>query len=157
MLVFMLMLTNYCSAVRIKRKGGVAPFLFILFSLFVLFSFSLPSFGSSSNSDIDYLIIDKTKTPWGHKFYKTFSEVWKPPKGIDGYFIIIEEKKPSFRQSWIYIKVGDNIYMRIVYYSMLKPTTSNFDMQRQAVVASKRVLKYLLTDFLKFKAENEKF
>jgi len=106
--------------------------------------------------DLSYLIIDKTKTPWGHRFYKTFSELWKAPTGIKGYFIVIGEKKPSFKQSWIYVQVGDNIYMRIVYLKLLKPTTSNFEMQKYTLTAAKRTLRFLLTDFERIKILEEK-
>ncbi len=119
-----------------------------LFLVFLLFFSSLPVF---AQSDVGYLIVDQTKTPWGHRFYRTFTEIWKPPKGIDGYFIFVKEEKPTFKQSWIVILVGDNIYKRKVFVALLKPTTSNFDMQKYAVAASKRILRFLLTDYLRFK------
>ena len=127
-----------------------------MFILFVVLGVLYQSAYSQSFIDIPYLIVDRTKTPWGHRFYRTFSEIWKPPLGIKGYFIIIEEKKPTFRQSWIYVEVGDNIYMKPVYVNILKPTTSDFDMQRYAVAAAKRTIRFLLTDFEKMKSLEEK-
>ena len=110
---------------------------------------------SYAQGDISYLVVDKAKTPWGHKFYKTFIELWKPPEGIEGYFIIVEERKPSVRQSWLYVRVGDNIYMRTVYATLLKPTTGTLDMQRNALTAVKKVMRFLLKDFPRLKMEEE--
>jgi len=128
------------------RIAAILIFFFLIFT----------SNSHTQSLDISYLIVDKTKTPWGHKFYETFSRLWKPPSGIKGYFIIVEEKKPSVRQSWIYVEVGDNIYMKPVYVKLLKPTTSDLDMQRYAIHAAKLTLKFLLTDFQKIKLMEEK-
>jgi len=141
----MLKFTNRNNAVVLGRG-------FIL-SLFFIFFFSI---SYAQVDDVGYLLVDKTKTPWGHKFFKVFSEIWNPPKGITGYFVIIEEKRPSNRQSWLYVEVGDNIFNTLVYVTILKPTTSDFDMQRYAVEASKNILKFLLSNFLQEK-ESEKF
>ncbi len=130
-------------------------FILILISI-VLHIVGFQSTYAQSFFDIPYLIVDKTKTPWGHRFYKTFSEIWKAPSGISGYFIIVEEKKPTFRQSWIYVKVGDNIYMKPVYVNILKPTTSDFDMQKYAVEAAKRTIRFLLIDFERIKSLENK-
>lgn len=138
--------------VNSKKGGRLLP----LFFIFILVLFLTLPVLAQSQSEVGYLIIDHTKTPWGHRFYKTFTEVWKPPQGINGYVIIIKEEKPSFKQSWIVVTVGDNIYNKPVYAKLLKPTTSNFDMQRYTVSASKRVLKFLLSDFLRVKSlENQ--
>lgn len=143
-------MSRFTKSLLKLRKGGLAPLFFICFIVLI---FYLPA---KPQSEVGYLIVDHTKTPWGHRFYKTFTEVWKPPKGIDGYFIIIKEEKPSFKQSWIVVSVGDNIYNRIVYVKLLKPTTADFDMQRYAVSAAKRVLEFLLSDFLRIKSlENQ--
>jgi len=140
---------------RFLRKLLVSLWVFLF--LFCLFGGKGNFAFSQEGKDISFLIIDKTKTPWGHKFFKTFSQLWKSPGGIEGYSIVIEEKKPSFRQSWIYVSVGDNIYFQVVYVTLLKPTTSEYDMQKYAVAASRKVLRYLLSDFMKLKAENEVF
>ena len=140
--------------------------LFLIFlSVFLLFLCILLSEKSvlaqelenyNNNYDIGYLLVDKTKTPWGHKFFQEFSLIWKPPKGIKGYFIYVTEEKPSTRQSWIVVKVGDNIYMKPVYVKLMKPTVSDFDIQRYALQAARNVLRYLLTDFERLKLMEEK-
>ncbi|WP_457677638.1 CsgE family curli-type amyloid fiber assembly protein [Thermovibrio sp.] len=152
--------------VKESARGGFGPpFKFnyylrvalILLGLFFYFLplFSLPAKGEAIY-DLNYLIIDRTKTPWGHKFARTFQEIWEPPKGLKGYFITIGERKVSFKQSWIYVKVGDNIFNYEVYTSLLKPTTSDFDMQVKALKASKRVLMFLLKNYFRLKSlENE--
>ncbi len=122
---------------------------YILF--FILF-LGLTLEGYSQVYDIPYLLIDNTKTPWGHKFFRTFSEIWKPPIGIEGYYITIGEDKISFKQSWVYVSVGDNIYNYRVFYSLLKPTMSDLDMQRKALAAAKRALTFLLKDYLRLKS-----
>ncbi len=119
--------------------------------IFLLF-FALTLKGYSQVYDIPYLLIDNTKTPWGHKFFRTFSEIWKPPLGIEGYYITIGEDRISFKQSWVYVSVGDNIYNYRVFYSLLKPTMSDLDMQRKALIAAKRTLMFLLKDYLRLKS-----
>lgn len=144
-------------------------FCLLFFSVFIFFLGSLLFGGDAlsqevkgynnnyNNSyDIGYLLVDKTKTPWGHKFFQEFSLLWKPPKGIKGYFVYVTEEKPSTRQSWIVVKVGDNIYMKPVYVKLMRPTVSDFDMQRYALQAAKNVLRYLLTDFEKLKLMEER-
>jgi len=101
--------------------------------------------------DIDYLLVDKTKTPWGHKFFKTFQELWKPPQGLKGYFITVGERKVSVRQSWVYVKVGDNIFNYEVYTSLLKPTMGEIDMQKKALTAARRTLMFLLKNYYRLK------
>jgi len=139
-------------------EGAKKSIIVILLCFFLLpFSFNLSlnlKFVRSVAQpieDVPYLIVDRTKTPWGHKFFKTFVEFWKAPQGITGYTIKIKEEKVSFKQSWIVVEVGDNIYYRRVFVKLLKPTTSDMDMQRYALMAAKRVLKYLLSDYLRFK------
>lgn len=134
--------------------GKIARF-FIILTLLLTYIDAV-SFSANNYLDINYLLVDKTKTPWGHKFFQVFSEAWKPPKGIKGYFIYIEEEKPSIRQSWIVVKVGDNIYMKPVYVRLMRPTVSDFDMQRYVLQAARNVLKYLLTDFEMLKLMEEK-
>ncbi|WP_456456238.1 CsgE family curli-type amyloid fiber assembly protein [Thermovibrio sp.] len=120
--------------------------------LFLILFLGLTLEGYSQVYDIPYLLIDNTKTPWGHKFFRTFSEIWKPPIGIEGYYITIGEDKISFKQSWVYVSVGDNIYNYRVFYSLLKPTMSDLDMQRKALAAAKRALTFLLKDYLRLKS-----
>ena len=111
---------------------------------------------SETYLDIDYLIVDNTRTPWGHKFAKIFQEIWKSPSGIKGYFIEIGEEKVSVRQSWLYIKVGDTIFKYKVYEILLKPTMSDSDMERLAMIAAKKSLKFLLEKYIVLKSyENE--
>lgn len=112
----------------------------------------ISSLCACAQSEVGYLIVDQTKTPWGHRFYRTFTELWKSPYGIDSYFIIIREEKPSFKQSWVVVSVGDNIFNRVVYTRLIKPTTADFDMQRYAISAAKHVLKFLLSDYLKVRS-----
>lgn len=141
-------------------KGWIVRLSFLcLVSLFFLFNLIIQGQAVAQdlkNYDVGYLIVDRTKTPWGHKFFQVFSLLWKPPQGIKGYFIYVTEEKPSTRQSWIVVKVGDNIYMRPVYVKLMKPTVSDFDMQRYALQAAKNVLRYLLTDFERLKLMEEK-
>ena len=118
--------------------------------LFLLTIVAFPVY-SYCQSEVGYLIIDNTKTPWGHRFYAVFSQIWKPPEGISDYYIEIDEVKPTRKQSWIVVKVGDKIYMKPVYAKLLHPTTSDFDMGRYAVDAAKKVLVFLLTDYQKIK------
>jgi len=119
------------------------------------FLISLPV-RSETYQDIDYLIVDNTRTPWGHKFAKIFQEIWKSPSGIKGYFIEIGEERVSIRQSWLYIKVGDTIFKYKIYEVLLKPTMSDSDMERLAIIAAKKSLKFLLEKYIILKSyENE--
>ncbi len=130
----------------------VIPSFLSLLIFFFLFSLSLHQSGAAEVYDIDYYIVDKTKTPWGHKFYRTYQEIWEAPKGIKGYFIIIGERKVSFRQSWVYVKVGDNIFNYEVYTSLLKPTMGEMDMQSKALEAVKKTLSFLLRNYFRLKS-----
>jgi len=141
----MLWLRHTRTKMRFYR-GRVVLVTTLLF-LFALF-LPVPSY---SQDEISYLIIDKTKTPWGHLFYKKFSEIWQPIEGIPYYLIIIGEEKPSRRSSWVYVRVGDNIYNYEVFKFLMKPTTNDSELTRYAIMASKRVLKFLLTDYLRIK------
>jgi hypothetical protein len=124
--------------------------IIVFLSLFFLFR------SSSFASDIEFLIVDKTRTPWGHKFYRTFQEIWQPPVGIEEYFITIGEEKVSTRQSWIYVKIGDNIFNYKVFETLLKPTMGDFDMQRLALKAARKSLNFLLKKYIIIKRyENE--
>lgn len=123
----------------------------LLIPVLVSFLFITPAY-SGTYQDIDYLIVDNTVTPWGHKFARVFQEIWKSPSGIKGYFIEIGEERVSVRQSWLYIKVGDTIFKYKVYEVLLKPTMSDSDMERLALTAAKRSLRFLLEKYIVLKS-----
>lgn len=127
--------------------GWIRKLVIFIATLHLLF---LPAY-SETYQDIDYLIVDNTKTPWGHKFARIFQEIWKSPLGIKGYFIEIGEERVSVRQSWLYIKVGDTIFKYKVYEVLLKPTMSDSDMERLAILAAKKSLEFLLKKYFLIK------
>ncbi len=71
--------------------------------------FDAESFG------IGDLVIDHTQSKWGKDFVDLFNRNWEPPKNINGFTIIIEEKPLPRLGTIILIKVnGSYIYQRFI-------------------------------------------
>ncbi len=43
------------------------------------------------NFEIDALVFNETRTPFGREFYRLFFERWQPPQNVSGYWITIRE------------------------------------------------------------------
>jgi len=103
----------------------------------------------NSDEGIPYLIIDETRSPWGHEFYRVFSQLWKSPRGVPTYYIYVKEKRisSSLKQSWIYVEIGNNIVNRTVFVSLVRPASG--EIERKALKAIKSSYMFLLKDYYK--------
>ncbi|MBK3516947.1 CsgE family curli-type amyloid fiber assembly protein [Carboxylicivirga marina] len=72
---------------------------------------------STSDIEIDGLLLDETKTKSGRDFYFFFYQNWNPPANAKNYSIFIKEKPYRLTTTLIEIKINESL----VFKSFLQP------------------------------------
>lgn len=69
------------------------------------------------NFEIDALIFNETRTPFGKEFYRLFAQRWQPPDKISGYWITIREIQTPGRFTLIAVSLNN----RELFQRLLNP------------------------------------
>ena len=89
----------------------------LLISSIILF-FLLSSLSwASKDVEINGLIIDQTRSKFGHYFYQNFSDAWEDLTNVVEYNIVIEDQADPRLGVWISVEINSIL----VYKSILKP------------------------------------
>lgn len=77
------------------------------------------TFLAKDDFEIDALVFNETRTPFGREFFRKFSELWQPPQGVGGYWITIRETLTPGRQTLLSISLNN----RELFQRYLVPRT----------------------------------
>ena len=93
---------------------------------------------ASNDIEVDGLIIDQTRSKFGHDFYQTFNNLWEDLPGIKDYNIImVEDQSDPKSGTWISIEINTVV----VFRSLLKPNSDSIeDSVKEAIEFSKEFL-----------------
>lgn len=109
--------------------------ILLIASLVVAFAYS--TIWAEKDIEIESLIIDQTRTKFGHDFYQSFNLFWEPPPGIESYNILIDEQAEPRLGSWIAVEVNTVL----VYRALLKPNPEDIEVKaKEAIEVSKEFL-----------------
>lgn len=89
-------------------------------------------FLAKDDFEVDALVFNETRTPFGREFFRKFSEIWQPPQGASGYWITIRETLTPGRQTLLTVSLNNReIFQRYLnprpeYLAALAQQTVNY-------------------------------
>jgi curli production assembly/transport component CsgE len=111
-----------------------------MWPLFLVFGLVLcPLLWGATDTEIEDLIIDQTRSRIGQEFYQDFVSAWEAPPGVKDYNIVIGEQNDPRSGSWVLIEVNDNL----IYRALAKPGPE--DIMGAATQAIEVTKEHLLT------------
>lgn len=73
---------------------------------------ALTSSGAENGQDIEGVVLDRTRTRGGGKFFQEFIARWEPPPGAPSYMIIIQETPNPQWGSIITVQLNDGVIFK---------------------------------------------